>query len=52
MSRPVDGTLPDVWTRAYDQVRAVREEAVDAHGGRLEIVDLPEPAELGGHSDE
>ncbi|MGW0732444.1 agmatine deiminase family protein [Streptomyces sp. NPDC002851] len=52
MSKPADGAPADLWTRAYDQARAVLNEAVDARGKRLEIVDLPEPGDLGHHSEE
>ncbi len=49
LSSPPPGARPDVWTRVYEQARATLEAATDAHGRRLEIVDLPEPdpAELG-----
>ncbi|WP_382043071.1 agmatine deiminase family protein [Streptomyces aureoversilis] len=49
LSSPPPGARPDVWTRVYEQARAALEAATDAHGRRLEIVDLPEPdpAELG-----
>ncbi|NGN65605.1 agmatine deiminase family protein [Streptomyces sp. A7024] len=52
MSKPADGAPKDVWRRAYDQARAVLSDAVDADGKRLEIVDLPEPGHLTGHSEE
>ncbi|WP_053161085.1 agmatine deiminase family protein [Streptomyces caatingaensis] len=50
LSAPPPGApRDDVWTRVYEQARAVLESASDARGRTLEIVDLPEPdpAELG-----
>ncbi|ADD41766.1 agmatine deiminase family protein [Stackebrandtia nassauensis] len=47
MSVPDEEAPEDVWTRAYDQARAVLDEAVDARGKRLEIVELPEPFDIG-----
>ncbi|WP_419992516.1 agmatine deiminase family protein [Streptomyces boninensis] len=52
IGKPADSAPRDVWRRAYDQARAVLEDAVDARGKRLEIVDLQEPDDLRGHSDE
>lgn len=47
MSVPDPDAPRDVWTDAYDQARGVLREAVDARGRRLEIVDLPEPVDIG-----
>ncbi|WP_218134807.1 agmatine deiminase family protein [Amycolatopsis xylanica] len=47
MSRPDPAAPQDDFTRAYHQARAVLREAVDAQGRRLEIVDLPEPVDIG-----
>ncbi|RLV08193.1 peptidyl-arginine deiminase [Streptomyces griseocarneus] len=49
LGSPPPGTGPDVWTRVYEQARAVLEGATDARGRTLEIVELPEadPAGLG-----
>ncbi|ORT60595.1 agmatine deiminase family protein [Streptomyces sp. CB03238] len=43
LSRPHPAGGADVWSRAYDQARAVLETATDARGRKPEIVDLPEP---------
>ncbi|WP_234440806.1 agmatine deiminase family protein [Streptomyces rimosus] len=43
LSRPWQGNGPDVWTRVYEQARGVLEQARDARGRRLEIVEVPEP---------
>ncbi|MFD7662911.1 agmatine deiminase family protein [Streptomyces sp. NPDC059788] len=43
LNRPWDGDGPDVWTQAYEQARGVLAEVTDARGGRLEIVEIPEP---------
>ncbi|MEU7136918.1 agmatine deiminase family protein [Streptomyces sp. NPDC046261] len=49
LSRPPRSSRPDVWTRVYERTRAALEDATDAEGRVLEIIDLPEPdpAELG-----
>lgn len=47
VSVPAQDTADDVWTGAYDQARAVLDEAVNAEGDRLEIVELPEPVDIG-----
>ena len=52
MSTPDEQTPPDVWTGAYDQARAVLSEAVDARGRRLELVELPEPVDIGRRGEE
>ncbi|MFG2191880.1 agmatine deiminase family protein [Streptomyces sp. NPDC048639] len=53
LSRPSAGT-PRVWVRAYEQARGVLEEARDARGKKLEIIDLdePDPGELGQRGSE
>ncbi|HEY1174824.1 MAG TPA: agmatine deiminase family protein [Phytomonospora sp.] len=52
MSTPGEQAPSDVWTTAYDQARAVLTEAVDARGDRLELVDLPEPTDIGRRGEE
>ncbi|MFH8615257.1 agmatine deiminase family protein [Streptomyces sp. NPDC017979] len=47
MSTPDPEAPRDVWTAAYDQARGVLDRAVDARGERLEIVELPEPVDVG-----
>lgn len=50
LSTPPPGApRDDVWTRVYEQARAVLSGATDARGRALEIIELPEPdpAELG-----
>ncbi|WFB10570.1 agmatine deiminase family protein [Streptomyces sp. LX-29] len=47
MSTPDEQAPQDVWTTAYDQAREVLDQAVDARGKRLEIVELPEPTDIG-----
>ncbi|MFG2224682.1 agmatine deiminase family protein [Streptomyces sp. NPDC048644] len=47
MSTPDEQAPQDVWTGAYDQARKVLDQAVDARGKRLEIVELPEPVDIG-----
>lgn len=47
MSTPDDEAPRDVWTDAYDQARGVLDKAVDARGERLEVVELPEPVDIG-----
>ncbi|MFJ4714357.1 agmatine/peptidylarginine deiminase [Streptomyces sp. NPDC088785] len=50
MSTPPEDAPGDVWTKAYDQAHSVLTKARDARGKTLEIVELPEPADLRGHS--
>lgn len=52
MSVPDADAPRDVWTDAYDQARGVLDEAVDAAGERLELVELPEPADIGRRGSE
>ncbi|WP_328320177.1 agmatine deiminase family protein [Streptomyces sp. NBC_00388] len=52
MSTPPGDAPRDVWTRAYEQARAVLEQARDARDRRLEIVELPEATDLDGHSED
>lgn len=51
MSTPDTEAPQDVWTDAYRQARGVLDEAVDARGKRLEIVELPEPVDIGDRGD-
>ncbi|MFI6317082.1 agmatine deiminase family protein [Nonomuraea sp. NPDC050556] len=48
---PPEDAPQDVWTAAYDQARKVLSQAVDARGKRLELVDLPEPEDIGRRGD-
>lgn len=52
MSTPPGDAPRDVWTKAYEQARSVLEQARDARGRSLEIVELPEPTALRGHSED
>lgn len=52
MSTPAKDAGRSVWTQAYTQARGVLAHAQDARGKNLRIVDLPEPGDLRGHSDE
>ena len=47
MSTPDPQAPQDVWATAYNQARGVLSNAVDAAGQRLQIVDLPEPVDIG-----
>ncbi|MFI5663329.1 agmatine deiminase family protein [Streptomyces sp. NPDC051684] len=47
VSTPDDEAPRDVWTDAHDQARGVLDKAVDARGRRPEIVELPEPVDIG-----
>ncbi len=47
VSTPPKDAAQDVWLAAYDQARKVLNSAVDARGKRLELVDLPEPVDIG-----
>ncbi|MET9340891.1 agmatine deiminase family protein [Nonomuraea sp. NPDC003804] len=47
ISTPSEDAPHDVWTAAYDQARKVLTSAVDARGKRLELVELPEPVDIG-----
>ncbi|MEU8780173.1 agmatine deiminase family protein [Streptomyces sp. NPDC048637] len=47
LSTPAKNAPRDVFTGAYEQARKVLEGAVDARGKRLEVVELPEPADIG-----
>ncbi|WP_407289082.1 agmatine deiminase family protein [Streptomyces sp. BP-8] len=51
MSTPPEQAPRDVWTAAYDQARKVLDRAVDARGKRLEVVELPEPVDIGRRGD-
>lgn len=52
LSRPPEGS--GVWTRVYERARAALADATDAHGRRLELIDLPEadPGELGDRGED
>lgn len=52
MSTPDPEAPRDVWTAAYDQARGVLDRAVDARKQRLEIVELPEPVDIGRRGDD
>ncbi|MFJ6939673.1 agmatine deiminase family protein [Streptomyces sp. NPDC101132] len=43
LHQPHPDSPPDVWTTAADQAYVVLNEATDAQGNHLEVVDLPEP---------
>ncbi|KUJ65897.1 peptidyl-arginine deiminase [Streptomyces albus subsp. albus] len=47
MSTPDEHAPRDIWTDAYDQARKTLDKTVDARGKRLEIVELPEPVDIG-----
>ncbi|MFH8288311.1 agmatine deiminase family protein [Streptomyces sp. NPDC018059] len=47
MSTPSSTTAEDVWTRAYRQARDTLATAKDARGKTLDLIDLPEPADIG-----
>ncbi|MFG2138529.1 agmatine deiminase family protein [Streptomyces sp. NPDC048650] len=51
MSTPDEEAPQDLWTDAYDQARKVLDRAVDARGKRLEVVELPEPVDIGRRGD-
>ncbi|MFI7341874.1 agmatine deiminase family protein [Streptomyces sp. NPDC050085] len=51
MSTPDAEAPQDVWTRAHDQARGVLDRATDARGKGLEIVELPEPVDIGRRGD-
>ncbi|MEU2873148.1 agmatine deiminase family protein [Streptomyces olivoreticuli] len=54
LSGPPVGAAPDLWSRVHDRARTVLENATDARGRSLEIVDLPEadPAGLGDRGED
>ncbi|MCF2527466.1 agmatine deiminase family protein [Yinghuangia soli] len=43
LDTPFPGTPADSWSRSADQARKVLGSAVDAHGKKFEVVDLPQP---------
>ncbi|MCX5445639.1 agmatine deiminase family protein [Streptomyces nigrescens] len=47
LSTPAKHAPRNDFTGAYEQAREVLEGAVDARGKRLEVVELPEPADIG-----
>ncbi|MEU8914331.1 agmatine deiminase family protein [Streptomyces nigrescens] len=47
LSTPAQHAPRNDFTGAYEQARKVLERAVDARGKRLEVVELPEPADIG-----
>ncbi|GAA0934377.1 agmatine deiminase family protein [Nonomuraea longicatena] len=47
ISTPPEDAPQDVWTAAHDQARKVLDTAVDARGKRLDLVELPEPVDVG-----
>ncbi|WP_159472660.1 agmatine deiminase family protein [Streptomyces caniferus] len=47
LSTPAEHARPNAFTPAYEQARTVLERAVDARGKRLDVVELPEPADIG-----
>ncbi|MFI6503998.1 agmatine deiminase family protein [Nonomuraea typhae] len=47
VSTPPQDAPGDVWTAAHDQARTVLETAVDARGKKLDLVELPEPVDIG-----
>ncbi|MFE3453927.1 agmatine deiminase family protein [Nonomuraea sp. NPDC059194] len=51
ISTPPKDAPKDVWLAAYDQGRKVLNSAVDARGKRLELVELPEPVDIGRRGD-
>lgn len=52
MNTPAPGAPRDMWFTAYEQAREVLRTATDARGRRLEIVDLPEPVDIGRRGDD
>ncbi|WP_219825880.1 agmatine deiminase family protein [Nonomuraea typhae] len=51
ISTPPHDAPADVWTAAHDQARTVLKTAVDARGKKLELVELPEPVDIGRRGD-
>lgn len=51
MSTPAAGAPRSPFTAAYEQARTVLDGAIDARGKRLEVVELPEPSDIGRHGD-
>lgn len=51
MSTPAAGAPRNAFTAAYEQARTVLDGAIDARGKRLEVVELPEPSDIGRHGD-
>ncbi|QIY59219.1 agmatine deiminase family protein [Streptomyces sp. RPA4-5] len=47
LSTPAKGAPRNAFTAAYEQARSVLDRAVDAGGKRIEVVELPEPADFG-----
>ncbi|MFC7306113.1 agmatine/peptidylarginine deiminase [Streptomyces monticola] len=47
LNTPAPGAPRDVWLKAYEEARSVLRSAVDARGKGLEVVALPEPADIG-----
>ncbi|WP_283136294.1 agmatine deiminase family protein [Rhizohabitans arisaemae] len=47
ISTPPENAPRDVWTAAHDQACEVLKTALDVRGKRLELVELPEPVDIG-----
>ncbi|MFJ5234107.1 agmatine/peptidylarginine deiminase [Kitasatospora sp. NPDC088391] len=43
LDRAFPGSPADVWSRSADQARSVLEQATDARGKPIEVIDLPQP---------
>lgn len=54
LDRAFPGTAPDVWSRSADQARTVLQDATDARGEPLQVVELtqPDPDEITGRGAE
>ncbi|BCK66295.1 hypothetical protein Srufu_002480 [Streptomyces libani subsp. rufus] len=47
LNTPAKNAPRNAFTAAYEQARGVLDRAVDARGKRIEVVELPEPADFG-----
>ncbi|SDZ27554.1 agmatine deiminase [Amycolatopsis xylanica] len=51
LDKPAPGAPADVWSRAAAQAKTVLADATDANGKRIEVVDLPQPADPRGYDE-
>ncbi|MDG4861179.1 agmatine deiminase family protein, partial [Streptomyces sp. T-3] len=52
LNAPAPGAPRDIWFKVYEETREALRGATDAKGRKLELVELPEPVDIGPRGDE